>query len=202
MKPKFQIRRGRIGNAGRIGQSSAFSQIPNPVPRRRPPAQAGGFTLIELVAAFVIFALGFGVLLQILSTCLHTTAQAADYTRAALWAQSLLDVQGVGEPLKDGDYSGAFDDQYRWRLQVAQIPSQDIAPIASAVPTAGNAGAAPVQAVPVAPSVDLYRLQLDVTWGSVYLQHDARFVTLRAQNADIANAVQQPALPPRGRGRP
>ncbi|MDE2085731.1 MAG: prepilin-type N-terminal cleavage/methylation domain-containing protein [Xanthomonadaceae bacterium] len=65
--------------------------------------KSGGFTLIELVAAFVIFAIGFGVLLQILTTCLHTTAQAADYTRAALWAQSLMDVQGVGEPLKDGD---------------------------------------------------------------------------------------------------
>lgn len=158
-----------------------------------------GFTLIELVAAFVIFAIGFGVLLQILSTCLHTTAQAADYTRAALWAQSLLDVQGVGEPLKDGDFSGAFDDKYRWRLQVAQIPPQDIAPVASAVPAAGNAGAALVT-TPVAPSIDLYKLQLDVSWGSVYLQHDARFVTLRAQNTDIAQAAQAPSLA-RGRGQ-
>ena len=98
--------------------------------------KSGGFTLIELVAAFVIFAIGFGVLLQILSTCLHTTAQAADYTRAALWAQSLLDVQGVGEPLQDGDFSGAFDDKYRWHLQVGQVPPQDIAPVASAVPVA------------------------------------------------------------------
>jgi general secretion pathway protein I len=132
----------------------------------------------------VIFAIGFGVLLQILSTCLHTTAQAADYTRAALWAQSLLDVQGVGEPLRDGDFSGAFDDKYRWRLQVVRIPPQDIAPVASAVPAAGNTNAAPLQTTPVAPSIDLYKLQLDVSWGSIYLQHDARFVTLRAQNID------------------
>ncbi len=159
--------------------------------------RSGGFTLIELVAAFVIFAIGFGVLLQILTTCLHTTAQAADYTRAALWAQSLMDVQGVGEPLKDGDYSGAFDDKYRWHLQVARIPPQDIAPVASAVPAAGNTGAAPVSMTPAAPSIDLYKLRLDVTWGSIYLQHDARFVTLRAQNADVANAAQPPA-PARG----
>lgn len=168
--------------------------------RLTPPSlhKSGGFTLIELVAAFVIFAIGFGVLLQILSTCLHTTAQAADYTRAALWAQSLLDVQGVGEPVKNGDYSGAFDDKYRWRLQVTQIPPQDIAPVASAVPVAGNANAAPLQTTPIAPSIDLYKLQLDVTWGSIYLQHDARFVTLRAQNMDIAQAAQAPGL---GRGR-
>ncbi|HEY7871639.1 MAG TPA: prepilin-type N-terminal cleavage/methylation domain-containing protein [Rudaea sp.] len=164
----------------------------------RMPQRQRGFTLIELVAAFVIFAIGFGVLLQILSTCLHTTAQAADYTRAALWAQSLLDVQGVGEPVKDGDFSGAFDDKYRWHLQVARIPPQDIAPVASAVPAAGNTGAAPVSMTPVAPSIDLYKLQLDVTWGSIYLQHDARFVTLRAQNPDIAQAGQVPNL---GRGR-
>ena len=164
----------------------------------RMPARQHGFTLIELVAAFVIFAIGFGVLLQILSTCLHTTAQAADYTRAALWAQSLLDVQGVGEPVKDGDYSGAFDDKYRWRLQVVQIPAQDIAPVASVVPVAGNAGAPPLQMTPIAPSIDLYKLQLDVTWGSIYLQHNARFVTLRAQNADITQAAQVPNL---GRGR-
>ena len=162
------------------------------------PQRQRGFTLIELVAAFVIFVIGFGVLLQILSTCLHTTAQSADYTRAALWAHSLLDVQGVGEPVQDGDFSGAFDDKYRWHLQVARIPPQDIAPVASAVPAAGNTGTAPVSMTPVAPSIDLYKLQLDVTWGSIYLQHDARFVTLRAQNPDIAQAAQAPNL---GQGR-
>ncbi|MBS0557625.1 MAG: prepilin-type N-terminal cleavage/methylation domain-containing protein [Proteobacteria bacterium] len=165
------------------------------------PARQHGFTLIELVAAFVIFALGFGVLLQILSTCLHTTAQSADYTRAALWAQSLLDVQGVGEPLREGDYSGTFDDKYRWRLQVAKIPPQDIAPVASSVPVAGNTNAPPVQAVPIAPSIDLFKLQLDVTWGTIYLQHDARFVTLSAQNTDIGQAAQGPVMR-QGRAQP
>lgn len=177
--------------------------FPQITKRRATPSfnRSGGFTLIELVAAFVIFAIGFGVLLQILSTCLHTTAQAADYTRVALQAQSLLDVQGVGAPLEDGDFSGAFDDKYRWRLQVAKIPPQDIAPVASAAPAAGNAGAAPVQITPVAPPIDLYKLQLDVTWGGIYLQHDARFVTLRAQNANIAQAAQAPNLA-RGRAQP
>ena len=175
--------------------------VRQPIRRYRALPRQRGFTLIELVAAFVIFAIVFGVLLQILSTCLHTTAQAADYTRAALWAQSLLDVQGVGEPLKDGDFNGSFDDKYRWRLQVVQIPPQDIAPVASAVPVAGNSNAAPLQTTPAAPSIDLYKLQLDVSWGSVYLRHDARFVTLRAQNADIAQAAQAPN-PAQGRARP
>lgn len=168
---------------------------------RRVPAvfrRTRGFTLIELVAAFVIFALGFGVLLQILSTCLHTTTQSADYTRAALWAQSLLDTQGVGEPLRAGDSSGNFDDRFRWHLQVTQLSPQEIAPVTSLVPAIGNANAAPPQTVQIAPSIDLFRLQLDVSWGTMYLQHNARFATLRAQNMDIANAAEPPPLP-RGR---
>src|ERR1700710_2822847 len=87
----------------------------------RLPTRQSGFTLIELVAAFVIFALGFGVLLQILSTCLHSTSQSADYTRAALWAQSLIDMQGVGESMQEGSSSGRFDDRFTWRMNVGKI---------------------------------------------------------------------------------
>jgi hypothetical protein len=85
-------------------------------------------------------------------------------------------------------------------MQVAQIPAEDIAPVASAVPAAGNSAAPPLQTTPIAPSIDLYKLQLDVTWGGIYLQHDARFVTLRAQNADIGQATRLPN-PALARGR-
>src|SRR5689334_24108970 len=74
---------------------------------------------MELIAAFVIFALGFGILLQILGGGLHTTRQSAEYTQAALWAQSMLDIQGIGEPLQEGSSSGQFDDTYRWQLNIA-----------------------------------------------------------------------------------
>jgi general secretion pathway protein I len=143
-----------------------------------PPSRQRGFTLIELVAAFVIFALGFGVLLQILSGCLHTTAQSADYTRAALWAQSLLDTQGVGETLQEGAASGNFDDKYSWQLRVAKIQPPEEPQ--SAAPAAGNQnGQAPV-VTPVANNIDLYQIELVVSWGTYYLTHNARFVTLRA----------------------
>jgi general secretion pathway protein I len=154
---------------------------------RMPPRQHG-FTLVELVAAFVIFAIGFGVLLQILSTCLHATAQASDYTRVSLWAQSLLDTQGVGEALKEGSYGGKFDERYTWRLNVQKIPPPE-EPLMAAAPAAGNAGTPAIEAVPVGPPIiDLYQLELVVSWGGYYLTHNARFVTLRAQNADQANA--------------
>ena len=146
-----------------------------------------GFTLVELVAAFVIFALAFGVLLQILSSCLHTTAQSADYTRAALLAQSLLDPVGVGEQLREGASSGRFDDRYSWQLRVAKIdppePIQSLGAAAAAAP--GNSGAqAPVVSDLGANNIDLYQLELVVSWGSSYMSHNARFVTLRAVTPD------------------
>ena len=96
--------------------------------KRAPPAfnKSGGFTLIELVAAFVIFALGFGVLLQILGGALHTTAQSVDYSKAAMWAQTVLDTQGIGEPLQEGVSSGRFDEQFGWELRVANRAGLDI----------------------------------------------------------------------------
>lgn len=162
------------------------------------PPRQHGFTLVELVAAFVIFAVGFGVLLQILSTCLHTTAQSTDYTRVALWAQSLLDAQGVGDQLRDGSYSGKFDDRYRWQLNVQKLPPP-AEPAAQAAPVAGNANVPAVQPTAVGPAnIDLYQLELVVSWGGYYLTHNARFVTLRAQSPDptqAGNLVAQPAQP-------
>lgn len=150
-------------------------------PFRMPPLHQRGFTLIELVAAFVIFALGFGVLLQILSGCLHTTAQSADYTRASLWAQSLLDTEGIGAALQESDRSGKFDDKYSWRLHIAKVNPPEIAQIAG---RPGNSNAPAPTVTAVAPNIDLFQLELVVSWGTYYLTHNARFVTLRAETPD------------------
>ena len=140
-----------------------------------------GFTLVELVAAFVIFALGFGILMSILTDNIHVTSESADITRAALWAQSLIDMQGVGESLQEGSSSGRFDEKYTWQMNVAKIqPPEE--PQSGGV-TPGNATMQGPQITQVANTVDLYQLELVVSWGTRYLQHHARFVTLRAQES-------------------
>lgn len=131
--------------------------------------QQGGFTLIELIAAFVIFAIGFGVLLEVLGDSMRTTRQAQQATQAALYAQSLLDVQGIGQPLQEGGSSGDFDDTYHWQLNVVRYQPQ--------VASAGGTMAPPI-ATPGQP--ELFQLELVVSWGNEYLQHHARFVTLRS----------------------
>jgi general secretion pathway protein I len=154
------------------------------VARRATPVfhKSGGFTLIELVAAFVVFALGFGVLLQILGGALHTTAQSAEYTRAALWAQTLLDTQGIGQPLQEGSSSGRFDDHYSWELNVQKYDPPPVTTTTAPTLTTSNAGG--LITSPVTP-LDLFRMELVVSWGTQYLTHHARFSTVRVMNPPL-----------------
>lgn len=155
--------------------------------RRAMPAfqRSAGFTLIEIIAAFLIFAISFGVLLQILSGSLHITARSADYTHAALWAQSLMDTQGIGEPLREGDESGRFDDKYSWTLHIAKVDPPPVQQ--TTAPIAGNTGGQAPVVTQVANNMDLFDIVLDVSWGSQYLTHHARFDTLRAQSPDAGH---------------
>ena len=46
-----------------------------------------GFSLIEMVAAFLVFAIAIGVLMSVLTAAMRNTRMSVDYTMAALWAQ-------------------------------------------------------------------------------------------------------------------
>lgn len=149
-----------------------------PIGRRLAPARQSGFSLIEMVAAFVVFALGMGVLMGILSASIRNARLAADYTQAALWAQTGLDVVGIGEELEEGRKSGRFDDAFRWELDITKYEPP------------------PVEGQPPAPSgntetfagIELYRLDMLVTWGDTRNPRTAHFTTLRAVNPSANGA--------------
>ena len=188
------------------------------VKRKRAPIamhRQSGFSLIEMVAAFLVFAIGIGILMQILATSMHNTRQSSDYTMAALWAQSKLDVVGVGEPIEPGSTNGRFDDDYGWQLDIQQIdptsveppPQQYVASTNSAQQQQNQgdprmtAGAGNPGALQVAP-FDLYQVDLTVTWGGRFGsgQQSARFSTLRTMNPD-PNSPQGLMGIASGRGR-
>ena len=75
----------------------------------------------QLIAAFLVFALAIGLLMQVLSSAMRQVRQSSDYTMAALWAQSKLDGVGVGERIEAGHSNGSFDDNYKWDLTVQQV---------------------------------------------------------------------------------
>jgi general secretion pathway protein I len=165
------------------------------------PRRQAGFSLIEMVAAFLVFAIGIGVLMQILATSMHNTRASSDYTMAALWAESKLDVVGVGAPIEPGSSEGRFDDTYSWHLDIQQVDPQSVEPPpqqyaagAGNPPSGGmqqrmTTGAGNAGALQVSP-FDLYQLDLTVYWGGRFgsNSHSARFGTLRAMNPDPNNA--------------
>jgi general secretion pathway protein I len=153
-----------------------------------------GFTLIEMIAAFVIFALAVGALMQILTMSMNNARRSADETRAALWAQSLLDTVGVGERIEAGSSHGEFDRKYRWELQIEQIDPELVAADVeqtSASPGGANAAAqALAQSAPAGfgmPQIDLFHVGLTVIWGDNSHERTAQFTTLRTTNPDPAN---------------
>ncbi len=185
---------------------------PTPPGRRR----ARGFTLIELVAAFLVFAIAIGVLMQILSSSLRSARQSSDYTMAALWAQSRLDTVGVGEHIEPGRSSGRFDDSYSWELDIQQVDPAAVEPPPLAAPTGTNAVTGPggqrlaaSQAglgggIELDAPFDLYQVDLTVFWGPSGRQRRAQFSTLRVSNPEpneLDGGAAAPQRPPLLGGR-
>ncbi|NBC49507.1 MAG: prepilin-type N-terminal cleavage/methylation domain-containing protein [Gammaproteobacteria bacterium] len=78
-----------------------------------------GFSLLEVLVAFAILALSLGVLLQIFSRALNTTALNETYSRAVALAEAKLEGVGVSIPLEEGVYSGDPEDGMDWVISIA-----------------------------------------------------------------------------------
>ncbi|MDE2408239.1 MAG: prepilin-type N-terminal cleavage/methylation domain-containing protein [Xanthomonadaceae bacterium] len=126
--------------------------------------RAAGFTLIEILVAFAVLALGLTLLLGSLSRASLQLRQGGDAGRAALLAQSLLDehlvlLQG---PLQQ---AGTLENgRYQWRLAVT--PWQDPQPHK--------------RETPVDPlAARLLHVQLDMQWGDGGPQQQLHVASLR-----------------------
>ena len=155
--------------------------------RNLPPSarRVRGFTLIELIAAFLVFAIAIGLLMQVLSSAMRQVRQSADYTMAALWAQSKLDSVGVGERVEAGRSNGRFDDVYSWDLHIQQVDPSAVEPPPQLGATVSAANAGLGEGIEIAP-FDLYQVDLVVSWdsGGGRPPRTAHFGTLRAVNPD------------------
>ncbi len=160
--------------------------------KRSPPTarrRARGFTLIELIAAFLVFALAIGLLMQVLSSAMRQVRQSSDYTMAALWAQSKLDGVGVGERIEAGHSNGSFDDTYKWDLTVQQVDPSAVEPPPQLGGTVSAANAGLGEGIEIAP-FDIYQIDLVVSWdsGGGRPPRSAHFGTLRVVNPDAQQA--------------
>lgn len=109
------------------------------------PKQAG-FSLLEVLVAFSIFAISLGVLYQVFGTSLRASAMGGHYSHAIIIAESKLALAMEQTPLKAMSDSGD-EDGYHWQLEVAryddgeELKSALFAPYALQVVVSWNEGA-------------------------------------------------------------
>jgi general secretion pathway protein I len=93
-----------------------------------PERRERGFSLIEVLVAFVICTLALGALLRAFGGDMRAAERSAGYTRAVLLAKSRLASIGVEEDLVPGETSGEYaDTPYRWRITASPFewPTED-----------------------------------------------------------------------------
>ncbi|MGB5520546.1 MAG: type II secretion system protein [Gammaproteobacteria bacterium] len=73
-----------------------------------------GFSLIEILVAFMILAMSLTVIFRIFSGGLRNVALSEDYARAVLVAEAQLSAIGISEPLEQGVSSGEWGTRFRW----------------------------------------------------------------------------------------
>ena len=132
-----------------------------------------GFTLLEVLIAFTLLAIGLGLLLAILSSGLRAIANASATTRASLDAESMFDTLGADQRLRPGRSQGAFENgRYRWTLDITPF----VPPEAASAPGLPN-----IPGVTQPGVIDnvMVRVVLQVQWGTAPGQN-LRVETLRA----------------------
>lgn len=132
-----------------------------------------GFTLLEVMLAFVIFALSFATVLEIMAGSMRSVRRASDDTEVALFAQSIMDLVGTEIPVEEGEYSGTAMDRYEWQLFLTLYDSvgEDTEGV-STIELAELSG------------IELYRVDLDVDWETGRRHRAFHFSTIRSVLAD------------------
>jgi general secretion pathway protein I len=87
-------------------------------------ATEGGFTLLEVLVAFVIAVLALGLLYRVGIDGLGTAAQAARYQEALARARSHL--AALGDSPRPGDRQGDEGDGFHWHVRVVPIASETL----------------------------------------------------------------------------
>lgn len=82
------------------------------------PRQSG-FSLLEVLVAFVILAVSLGVIMRLFSTSLRHIARAETSAHTLAVAESALASLGVETPLSEGESRGDDGQGYRWSARVS-----------------------------------------------------------------------------------
>ena len=133
--------------------------------RRQTDVRQSGYTLIEVLVAFVILALALTVLLRIFSGGLRNVSVSSDYATATLIAESRLAATGIDVPLRPGETSGTEGERFEWTVSVQDYE-----------PWPGYRSAAK--------GVDAYRVTVTVEWPNGDNTRSVGLSTVRLRTAE------------------
>ena len=129
-----------------------------------------GFTLLEVMLAFVIFALSFATVLEIMAGSMRSVGRASDDTQVALLAQSLMDLVGNEILIEEGEYSDTAMDRYQWQMNI------------SLYDTGGEVSEESLISQELADmsGIELYRVDLYIDWDTGRRQREQHFSTIHS----------------------
>ena len=119
--------------------------------------------------AFVVFALSFAAVLQIMASSMRSVTRASDDTEVALLAQSLMETVGTEIPIEEGSYNGNSMGRYDWQLDIFFYASVE-----------GDENAALTQEIAEMSGVELYTIDLNIGWQAGQNQVQKHFSTVRS----------------------
>lgn len=130
------------------------------------PRHSGGFTLLEVMLAFVIFALSFATVLEIMAGSMRSVRRSSDDTQVALLAQSIIDLVGTEIPIEEGQFNGTDMDRYDWSMGIylyaasdEEVRTQELAELSG---------------------IELYQIDLDISWQTGRRDRNMHFSTIRS----------------------
>lgn len=126
-------------------------------------SRASGFTLIEVVVAFVLLSIVLAIAFEIFSNGLRRASDLDDYSRALVVAQTRLAVAGSEEPFKEGQSQGETEDRrFHWMVSITNSEYSATEP-----------------GKPAPGSYALYRVDVKVDWrGADAREHSMSLATL------------------------
>ena len=127
-------------------------------------ARIRGFTLIEVVVAFLLLSIIMATGFELFTTGMRRASDLEERAAALAVAQSRLASAGVEQLLKEGTASGQTDDgRYRWTVTIAKS-------------TEGEADTNQ----PIQTAYGLFRIDVVVSWqGSDQRDHSLSLATLQ-----------------------